>query len=174
MQRRTWGPSHVAVAGSMASLAKLLTADGYSAEAEQLARDAIAIVAASLGTHHSDYAGSLGNLADVIALRGALDSAETLRRRALAIRVASAGPEHTITALTAVELADVLTRQRRFAEADSTYRSSLALLRRYTTESHVDVRRTYRSLAVLYDAWGKPDSAAVFRRLAQPAQSPAR
>jgi len=174
MQRRTWGASHTAVAGSMASLAKLLTVDGYSAEAEQLTRDAVAIVAASLGTHHSDYAGSLGNLADVIALRGALDSAEALRRRAVAIRVASAGPEHTITALSAVELADVLTRQRRFAEADSIYRSSLALLRRYTTESHVDVRRTYRSMAVLYDAWGKPDSAALFRRLAQPGRLAAR
>ena len=68
----------------------------------------------------------------------------------------------------AVELADVLVRQRRFAEADSIYRSSLAVLRRRTTETHVDVRRTYRSLATLYDAWGKRDSAATFRRLAEP------
>jgi hypothetical protein len=30
MQRRTWGASHTAVAGAMASLAKLLTVDGYS------------------------------------------------------------------------------------------------------------------------------------------------
>ena len=110
----------------------------------------------------------------MLALRGALDSAEALRRRALAMRVAFPGPEHTITALMAVELADVLVRQRRFAEADSIYRSSLAVLRRHTTETHVDVRRTYRSLATLYDAWGKPDSAAAFRRLAEPAQSAAR
>jgi hypothetical protein len=27
------------------------------------------------------------------------------------------------------------------------------------------VRVTYAGLAELYDAWGKPDSAAVFRRL---------
>jgi len=168
MQRRIWGPSHTAVAGTMASLARLLTRDGYTPEAEQLTREALAIVVASLGTHHDAYAGALGNLADVLALRGALDSAETLRRRALAMRVAVPGPEHTITALMAVELADVLVRQRRFAEADSIYRSSLAVLRRHTTETHLDVRRAYASLARLYDAWGKPDSAAIFRRLASP------
>jgi eukaryotic-like serine/threonine-protein kinase len=110
----------------------------------------------------------------VLVLRGALDSAETLRRHALSIRLASSGPEHTVTALTAVELADVLTRQRRFVEADSIYRSSLALLRRHTTDDHVDIRRTYASLATLYDAWGKRDSAAIYRRLAQPAGVTAR
>ena len=68
----------------------------------------------------------------------------------------------------AVELADVLVRQRRFAEADSIYRSSLAVLRRYTTDTHVDVRRAYGGLATLYDARGKSDSAAIYRRLAEP------
>jgi serine/threonine-protein kinase len=70
-------------------------------------------------------------------------------------------------------LAGVLTQQRRFAEADSIYRSVLAVLRRHTTDTHVDVRRTFAGLATLYQAWGKPDSAAIFRRLAEPARSPA-
>ena len=174
MQRRTWGASHTAVAATMAALARVLTRDGYSPEAEQLMRDALAIIASSLGTSHASYAGGLGNFADVLALRGALDSAETLRRQALAIRVAAIGPEQTATALMAVELADVLVRQRRFAEADSIYRSSLAVLRRRTTDTHVDVRRTYRSLATLYEAWGKRDSAAVFRRLAETLSSRAK
>jgi serine/threonine protein kinase len=174
MQRRTWGASHTAVAGTMISLARVITRSGYVPEAEQLARDAAAIVVRALGTRHSSYAGALGNLADVLVRRGALDSAEVLRREALAIRVASSGREHTVTALTAVELADVITRQRRFAEADSIYRSSLALLRRYTTETHVDVRRVYASMATLYDAWAKPDSAANFRRLASLPRSPTR
>ena len=168
MQRRTWGASHMATAATKAALARVLTRDGYSREAEELTRDALAIVTSLVGTHHASYAGALGNLADVLALRGALDSAEVLRRQALAIRVAAIGPGQTATALMAVELADVLVRQRRFAEADSIYRSSLAVLRRRTTETHVDVRRTYRSLARLYDAWGKRDSAAVYRRLAEP------
>jgi serine/threonine-protein kinase len=174
MQRRTWGASHTAVAATMGALARVLTRNGYRPEAEQLMRDALAIVASSLGTQHASYAGGLGNFADVLALRGALDSAETLRRRALAIRAAAIGPEQTATALMAVELADVLVRQRRFVEADSIYRSSLAVLRRRTTDTHVDVRRTYASMARLYDAWGKRDSAAVYRRLAEPARSPTR
>jgi serine/threonine-protein kinase len=174
MQRRTWGASHTAVAATMAALARVLTRDGYAPEAEQLTREALAIVVRSLGTDHVAYAGALGNLADVLALRGALDSAEALRRQALAIRVGFPGPEHTITALAAVELADVLVQQRRFAEADSIYRSSLTVLRRRTTETHVDVRRAYAGLASLYEAWGKRDSAAIYRRLALPARLPTR
>jgi serine/threonine-protein kinase len=166
--RRAWGAAHPAAAETMISLALVLTTDGYSAEAEQLTRDAVRIIERSLGTAHAVYIGSLGNLADVLALRGALDSAETLRRRVLAYRVRLPGPEHTVTALSAVELADILTRQRRFTEADSICRSALVILRRNTTETHVDVRRAYRSMAALFDAWGKHDSAAVYRKRAEP------
>ena len=174
IQQRAWGASHVVVASAMTQLAQVLMRDGYSAEAERLLTEAASIEAASLGTKHSVYAGTLTYLADAIALRGALDSAETLCRRAIAIRTESFGPDQTITALTWGGLAGVLTRQRRFAEADSIYRSALVVLRRHTTETHVDVRRTYAGLATLYQVWGKPDSAAVFRRLAEPPRSPAR
>ena len=104
----------------------------------------------------------------MIALRGALDSAETLYRRAIDIRIEAHGSDQTITALTRGGLAGVLTRQRRFAEADSLYRDALAVIRRHTTDTHIDARRIYAGLAALYLAWGKPDSAAVFRRLAEP------
>ena len=171
--QRVWGPSHTVVASAKTDLARVLMRDGYSAEAERLLTEAARIEAASLGTKHSVYAGTLTYLADAIALRGALDSAETLCRRAIAIRTESFGPDQTITALTWGGLAGVLTQQRRFAEADSIYRSALVVLRRHTTDTHIDVRRTYAGLATLYQAWGKPDSAAVFRRLAEPARSPA-
>jgi serine/threonine-protein kinase len=120
------------------------------------------------------YAGTLGYLADYATLRGALDSAEALYRRAIAIRAKSLGPQQALTALTEAGLAGVLTKQRRFAEADSLYRSTLAVLRRQTTDTHLDVRLTYSGMATLYDAWGKPDSAAIFRRLSEPASSSAR
>jgi serine/threonine-protein kinase len=166
IEQRVWGPSHPVVASTMTELAQVLMRDGYSSEAERLMSIAASILAASLGTNHSAYAGTLGYLADVIALRGGLDSAETLYRRAIDIRQESVGPDQTITALTWGGLAGVLTQQRRFAEADSLYRAALAVLRRNTTDTHVDVRRTYAGLASLYQAWGKPDSAAIYRRLA--------
>jgi len=166
IDQRVWGPSHTVVASTKTLLARVLMRGRYSSEAERLINEAAAIEAASLGTKHSRYASTLGYLADVIALRGALDSAETLYRRAIDIRTESFGADQTITALTWGGLAGVLTQQRRFVEADSIYRSALAVLRRHTTDSHIDVRRTYAGLASLYDAWGKRDSAVVYRRLA--------
>ena len=71
-----------------------------------------------------------------------------------------------VTALTIAQLANVLVRRHRFEEADSLYRWVISVLRRQTSDSHVDVRRTYASVAALYDAWGKRDSAAVYRRRA--------
>jgi serine/threonine-protein kinase len=168
LQRRAFGPTNAMVAQTINQLAELLSAHGYSAEAEQLHREALAIYAASLGTSHTAYAGALSYLGDVLLLRGAVDSAEALQRRALAIRSATSGPEHRITALTAVQLAGALTRQRKFTEADSVYRSALAVMRRSTTDTHIDVRRAYAGLATLYEAWGKADSAAVYRRLSEP------
>jgi serine/threonine-protein kinase len=169
LQRRVWGSSNAVVASTMTQLVIVLTRGGYNAEAERLAREAIAMFGASLGTSHAAYAGALGYLGGVIALRGALDSAEVLQRRAVSIRTGALGPEHSLTALTALPLADVLTRQRRFTEADSVYRWALGLLRSRTTDVHVDVRRAYDGLATLYEAWGKSDSAAMFRRRAAPA-----
>ena len=174
IEQRAFGPTHEAVAVTTLQLAVALMHDGYSAEGERLARDAAASLATSLGTSHSMYAGSLGYLGDYAALRGDLDSAETLYRRAIAIRAASLGPQHALTALTQAGLARVLTTRRQFGAADSIYRNMLNVLRRQTTDTHLDVRLTYAGLAALYDAWGKHDSAAVFRRLAEPTSSSTR
>jgi serine/threonine-protein kinase len=118
------------------------------------------------GTSHPAYGGVIGHLAEVIAQRGALDSAETLYRRAVAIQARTFGPEGGMTRATRAGLAGVLVRRRRFAEAESGYRTALAALHSYANDSHRSVRRVYAGLAALYEAWGKPDSAAVYRRLA--------
>jgi serine/threonine-protein kinase len=170
-QRRAYGPQHVEVALTETALANLLARDGYTRESERLVRQAVATYAATLGARHTAYAGAIGYLADVLAQRGALDSAETLYRRALEIRAGYG--RQGIVALTNGGLAGVLTRAGRYTEADSLYRWTLGVLLGYTSATHVDVRRTYAGMAALYEAWGKRDSAAMFRRLAQPPGFPA-
>ena len=152
----------------MLGLGLVLTRDGYSAEAEQVTREAVAIFGKTYGTRHPIYAGALGYLADVLAKRGALDSAEALYRQALAIRQGVPGTWEAIIAAANARIAAMVTLQRRFAEADSIYRDALAVQRRFLAPTHVNVRLTYAGMATLYDAWGKRDSAAVFRDLAQP------
>ena len=173
-QRRVWGDSNIVVGATMLSLAEILTQRGNAAEAERVATDAVAIHASSLGTNHSTYAGALGVLVDALVARGGLDSAEVVARRAVDIRTASLGPTQTLTALTEAGLAGVLARQRRFEEADSIYRSAVAVIRRRTTESHVDTRAAYAGMAAMFEAWGKADSAARYRRLAEPPRPGAR
>jgi serine/threonine-protein kinase len=71
-----------------------------------------------------------------------------------------------VTLGTRADLAGAFVRQGRYAEADSTYRQAIAALRAMTADSHRAVRRAYASVAQLYDAWGKRDSAAVYRQRA--------
>ncbi|HTJ22542.1 MAG TPA: tetratricopeptide repeat-containing protein kinase family protein, partial [Gemmatimonadaceae bacterium] len=168
LERRTLGPSHLGTASAMLGLGLVLTRNGYSPEAERLTRDAVTIYEKTYGPRHPMYAGVLGYLADVLAKRGALDSAEALYRQALDIRRGVPGTWDAIIAWANVRIAGVLTLEGRFAEADSLYRESVAVQRRFVSETHINVRLTYAGMARLYEAWGKPDSAAVYRRLAQP------
>ena len=168
LERRTLGPSHLGTASGMLGLGLVLTRNGYSPEAERLTREAVAIFGETYGTRHPIYAGALGYLADVLAKRGALDSAEALYRQALTIRRGVPGTWDAIIAAAKARIAGVLTLQGRFAEADSLYGDALAVQRRLVAETHMTVRLTYAGMATLYEAWGKRDSAAVFRRLAQP------
>ena len=168
LEQRTLGPSSLGTASGMFDLGLALARDGYSPEAERVTRDAVAIYARTYGTRHPMYAGALGYLANVLVQRGALDSAEALHREIIAIRGGVPGTWTAILATANARLADVLTRQGRFAEADSLYREGLAVQRRSLADTHMNVRLTYAGMATLYEAWGKRDSAALFRRLAQP------
>ncbi|HSQ32031.1 MAG TPA: tetratricopeptide repeat protein [Gemmatimonadaceae bacterium] len=168
LQQRTLGPTHLGTASGMLGLGLVLTRDGYSPDAERLTRDAVAIFGKAYGATHPTYAGALGYLADVLAKRGALDSAEALYRQALVIRQGVPGTWDAIIAAASARIAGVLTLQRRFTEADSLYRDAVARQRRFIAPTHMNVRLTYAGMATLYEAWGRPDSAVVYRRLAQP------
>jgi len=61
----------------------------------------------------------------------------------------------------------VLGRQRRYAEADTLYRHALSTLRRLTSDGNFQVRRIAGQMAEFYDAWGKPQESARYRRLAR-------
>ncbi|AHG88161.1 protein kinase [Gemmatirosa kalamazoonensis] len=166
VQERTLGPSHLEVARTMMSLGEVLRDGGYSAEAERVFTDAATRIGGSLGTDHPAYSAALEHIAESLAQRGALDSAAALYRRMITIWASTFGPEAGITREIKAGLAGVLARQRRFAEADTLYRDALTSLHAVTADSHRAVRRTYAGMATLYAAWGKPDSAAVYRRRA--------
>ena len=64
--------------------------------------------------------------------------------------------------------AGILTAEKDYPKADSLYHQALDILLRYTSEQHRDVRRIHAGLARLYDAWGRPDLAAIHHRIAGP------
>ena len=166
--RQLHGPYHGSVARALRSLADAAARRGRLDEAERLTRESLPVYAAVWGEAHSNYAGVLGSLGELLAWRGQLDSAEALHRRAIAIRAAALGPEAAIIGVTEIALADVLARQGRRAAAESVYVHALTLIRRTTTDDHIDARRVHAGLASLYAAWGRPADAERHRRLASP------
>ena len=169
--RRLHGPNHASVARGLRSLADAALARGRVDDAVRLTYEALPVYATVWGETHSTYAGVLGSLGELMARRGQLDSAEALHRRAAAIRAAALGPESALVAVTEIPLADLLVRRGRYAAAESAYVHALSLIRRTTTDDHIDARRVHAGLATLYTAWGRPADAERHRRLAAPAPS---
>ena len=169
--RRLHGPNHPSVARGLRSLADAALARGRVDDAVRLTYESLPVYAAAWGEAHSTYAGALGSLGELLARRGQLDSAEALHRRAVAIRAAALGAEVALVGVTEIPLADLLARRGRYAAAESVYVHALGLIRRTTTDDHIDARRVHAGLATLYAAWGRPADAERHRRLVAPAPS---
>lgn len=73
-------------------------------------------------------------------------------------------PDNPDRALVMVALADVLRRQGGFEEAERLALGALEIVLRHYDTSAPRVQRVYTTLAQLYEAWGKPDEAARYRR----------
>ena len=166
--RRLHGPRHAAVAYGLGALATAVAERGRLREAERLAAEAVLVYAAVWGERHSTYAGALGNRALLLSRLGEHDAAERLHRQAIAIRAAVFGPESRMVGVSETGLADALARRGRLPQAESVYVHALGIIRRYTTDAHVDARRVHAGLATVYAATGRRRDAAAHAALAAP------
>jgi serine/threonine-protein kinase len=166
---RLLSPDHPSVTFQVVLRINSLNRMGRYREAEPLARQVIAIYLRTRGIASSEYTGALGSLAQSLAGQGRLGEADSLCRLGLDIRRRLIGEnESPLYALALAGWARILTLEKQYPKADSAFQQSLDILLRYTTPQHRDVRRVHAGMALLYDAWGRPEEAAIHHRIAGP------
>jgi len=163
MRRTLLGDDHPSVATSMANLAFLLHDRGRLDESEGLYRDALEIRRETLGDDHPQVASTLLGLGSLLVDKQRAAEAEPLLRRCLEIRLAARGPESWIAAHAGNALGHCLARQGRYAEAESLLTGSIPILTASGAPSLARKRQAIEHVIALYEAWGRPDRAAVYR-----------
>jgi serine/threonine-protein kinase len=163
-RRRTFGDLHPLTAESLGTLGIYLRSVGRLREAEELLRQATEVNFETVGPSHTRYAGSLAGLASVLLLEGALEEADSLALESLRIRRDAQGPAAIPVAETLTLLAEIRIARGLHESAESLLLQALEI----TDERPADAvlpRRIHGHLADLYQAMGRPESAARHRGL---------
>ena len=163
LRRRLLGTRHPELARSLDNLAETLRQRGEFAEAEQLAREALAMRSELLG-RHADVATSLNNLAVIVRQTGSRDEAESLYRQALALDSALKGPDHRDVLTDFNNLANLLREKGQMEEAETIFRTILMRQRSRYGEDHPVTTTTRNNLAAVLSSRGRPAEAEVLFR----------
>ena len=163
MDRRLLGAEHPDVATDLHNLASLLARQGKSVEAEPLYREALAIRRRALGHEHPDVAYPLLGLASLLIDGGRAGEAEGLLIECLKIRRDQLPGDDWRTALAENILGHCLTLQKRFAEAEPYLLRSYPVIVASPAASAQHRRDALTNVVGLYEAWGRPAEAALYR-----------
>jgi tetratricopeptide (TPR) repeat protein len=120
----------LALAASLSNLALVRRAQGDTAGAIELQKEALAIRERVLGPDHLEVAATLNSLAALYAIRDEYAAAEPLLTRVLAIREQSLGAEDRRTAESLNNLALLYAAEGRHADAEPLYQRAIAIFER--------------------------------------------
>jgi tetratricopeptide (TPR) repeat protein len=132
---------------------------GRYAEAEPLARKALASWLASFGEDYAVTGSSYNTLGLALVGQGKHAEAIPYFERAIALRTRLMGERHPLAAIVLTNLASALGALGRHAEARALYVKSLALYRKAFGEDHARTANAYARLADLLRVQGKLDEA---------------
>jgi serine/threonine protein kinase/tetratricopeptide (TPR) repeat protein len=171
--RKTLGERHPLVAVTLNSLARVLRDQGRYDEAAAALQAALDIARPALGSEHQLVAIYTINLASVHLARKEPAAAEALLREGLRIRVLSPQlvpnrrrifPEDDWSVgATKSLLGASLVALARYSEAEAVLLDARRDLEALPVPPRRDVHATIARLIDLYDAWGKPNRAAIYR-----------
>ena len=97
--------------------------------------------------------------------------AEPALRECLEIRQRVFPEGHRRTALASSALGEALTKLGRFQEAEPLLRGSLPVLQAIGGNQHGETRKAVNRIVELYEAWDRPEQAAVYRARATTIES---
>lgn len=148
----------------MGVLSEVYESLGNLAEAERLARQALARQRAIHGSEHPSVATALNALGWILHRSGQSEVADSLLQRALALRRRLPGASHLDVARTLNDLAVVKQARGEYGATSALLKEALAIRRTQLGEDHESVGVTLNNLAALYWQQGKYDEAERYFR----------
>jgi serine/threonine protein kinase/tetratricopeptide (TPR) repeat protein len=163
LRRRVLGDEHPSTLLAANNLAMLRADLGRLDEAEALERSTLEVQRRVLGDDHDATILSLGNLASILTRLGRPREAEPLLVEALESCHRTLGKDHSLCASTLRRYGGTLVALERYAEAERQLLEAHTLLVAAYDEHHPSATRAAAGLAELYEAWGRPEDAAIWR-----------
>ncbi len=158
IRRDALGPDDIFVALSLDNTAFVYRLKGEFDRAASRSREALAMRERVLGADNRTIAATAAALAEALVEQGLLSDAEAAARRALAVARLHEKRPHVLARRAAL-LGRVLFRRREFAAAEPALLEACELL----PPGARGRRAAIEAAIALYDAWEKPDDAAVWR-----------
>ncbi len=164
-RRRLLGDDHSATLTSVNNMAGLLRVRGKLAEAEPYYREALGGRRRVLGDDHPHTLKSIYGMGCLRLDQGKLAEAEPLLTAAVDGARRSLSENHWSTGVYLGGHGKCLTELKRYTDAEAALLDAYGILDAALGAEHVRTIRVIKSLAALYDAWGKPEQAANYGAL---------
>ena len=170
MNRQLFSEPHPEITANLSNLGLLARDRGDYLEADRLFAQVVAADRKVLGPGHVQVGRALNYWAESARRGGDAARAAELLRESIVIHSSALAPDHWQTATTRSLLARCLVDLRRFAEAERMLIDAYAVVEKEFGVAHDRVQAVVEHAVALYDAWKRPEQAALWRqRLVRPA-----
>jgi len=159
---KSLGEDHPNVAFGLTSLSAVYYEEGRYDLAEQDARKALAIAEKSSRTSHV-YSRASGMLGRTLTATGRSAEAEPLLRKALSVLEPRVPRQSNAMAMMLGNLGECLAAQGRYAEAEPLLKETYDIVKTVHVSQSPVLDEARQHLVSLYDAWGNPQQAALYR-----------
>jgi serine/threonine protein kinase/tetratricopeptide (TPR) repeat protein len=167
LRQKILSDPHPDLAVSLSTLARILGEEKKLPEDESLLRQAVAMRRKLPSADPLDLAGAIEDLAFVLGRQGRTNELEQLAKEALDLREKKA-PDDWQTFHARINLGSVLLDQKRFTEAEPLlvvgFEGMMKQQKEIPAEQRGILSASAQRLAQLYEAMGKPEKAASYRK----------
>ena len=161
--RETILGEHPSTSDGLLALAGLLHRKGDFIEGDSLYRKALAMRRRIYGPVHQEVAVAMHYFGKALTDREMLSRADSMLNASYRMHRRVNGPAHHHVGDALGSLGRVAELRGDFPKADSLYRAGLEILRMTNSDEHLSVQEALARLAMLQEAWNRPEEAARYR-----------
>ena len=163
LARHLYDGDHPTVASSLNKQATIRYRQGRYREAEMLYREGLAMEQRLRGSDHEVVAQAMNNVALMLIEQARYAEAEALLDEALPMYRRVLGDAHVELGIPLRNLGRIRTAQGHYEDAERLLTEALRLQETGLSSEHPRVRETREALVALYEAWGRPKDADLYR-----------